>query len=44
MTDTIKNESRPLVSVVLPCLNEEAAIGAGLIKDSCDVFAGATRW
>ncbi len=32
MTDTVKKESCPLVSVVLPCLNEEAAIGACLQK------------
>lgn len=32
MIDTVKNESRPLVSVVLPCLNEEEAIGACLKK------------
>lgn len=32
MTDTMSQESCPLVSVVLPCLNEEAAIGACLKK------------
>ncbi len=32
MTDGVKPESCPLVSVVLPCLNEEAAIGVCLQK------------
>jgi glycosyltransferase involved in cell wall biosynthesis len=32
MTDTIQNELQPLVSVVMPCLNEEAAIGACIQK------------
>lgn len=32
MTGMLESDSRPLVSVVLPCLNEEAAIGACIQK------------